>query len=163
MHDRVVDAAIAEPKRRKVRKLAVALPVGNSVVELVAGHYVKAVNRIWGAKVGEYLSAPDARRHLWHACFASRHSSFRYQIAAAATRLYSRLTYAPGKELASQAYGDCPPGLLRCLGRLGAEPRSGYDGGLFAFASNVRLRAERVRQRVSRKGSERSDIDALNL
>ena len=22
-----------------------------------------------------------------------------------------------------QAYGDCPPGLLRCLGRLGAEPR----------------------------------------
>ena len=97
----------------------------NSVVELVAGRYVKAVNRIWGTKVGEYLSAPDARRHLWHACFASGHPSFRWQTAAAATRLYDRLTYAPGKELASQAYGDCPPGLLRCLGRLGAEPRSG--------------------------------------
>ena len=40
--------------------------------------------------------------------------------------MYDRLTYAPGKELAAQAYGDCPPGLLRCLGRLGAEPRSGY-------------------------------------
>src|SRR4051795_7928410 len=125
MHDQVVDAAIAEPKKRKVRKTA-APPTSNSVVELVAGRYVKAVNRIWGAKVGEYLSAPDARRHLWHACFASRHSSFRYQIAAAATRLYDRLTYASGKELAAQAYGDCPPGLLRCLGRLGAEPRSGY-------------------------------------
>ena len=73
------------------------------------------------------ISAPlMARRHLWHACFASGHPSFRWQTAAAATRLYDRLTYAPGKELAAQAYGDCPPGLLRCLGRLGAEPRSGY-------------------------------------
>ena len=127
MHDQVVDAAagVVEPKRRKVRK-TVAPPASNSVVELVAGRYVKAVNRIWGAKVGEYLSAPDARRHLWHACFASGHPSFRWQTAAAATRLYDRLTYAPGKELAAQAYGDCPPGLLRCLGRLGAEPRSGY-------------------------------------
>src|SRR5215208_7253415 len=56
--------------------------------------------------------------------FASGHPSFRWQTAAAATRLYDRLTYAPGKELAAQAYGDCPPGLLRCLGRLGAQPRS---------------------------------------
>ena len=126
MHDPSVDPAArgVEPKRRKVRK-TVAPPVSNSVVELVAGRYVKAVDRIWGAKVGEYLSAPDARRHLWHACFAPGHPSFRWQTAAAATRLYDRLTYAPGKELASQAYGDCPPGLLRCLGRLGAQPRSG--------------------------------------
>src|SRR3954470_25051353 len=123
--DELVDVPIAEPKRRKVRK-TVAPPASNSVVELVAGRYVKAVNRIWGAKVGEYLSAPDGRRHLWHACFASGHPSFRYQTAPAATRLYDRLTYAPGKELAARAYGDCPPGLLRCLGRLGAEPRSGY-------------------------------------
>ncbi len=123
MHAQVVDAAFAEPKKRKVRKTA--LPASNSVVELVAGRCVKAVNRIWGAKVGEYLSAPDARRHLWHACFASGHPSFRWQTAPAAARLYDRLTYAPGKELASQAYGDCPPGLLRCLGRLGAQPRSG--------------------------------------
>ena len=36
MHDQVVDAAIAEPKKRKVRKLAVALHVGNSVVECFA-------------------------------------------------------------------------------------------------------------------------------
>src|SRR3954453_17085197 len=63
------DAPIAEPRKRKVRKTA--RPASNSVVEFVAGRYVKAVNRIWGAKVGEYLSAPDARRHLWHACFAS--------------------------------------------------------------------------------------------
>jgi hypothetical protein len=128
MHDLSVDPAarVVAPKRRKVRKLAVALHVGNSVVELVAGRYVKAVNRIWGAKVGEYLSAPDARRHLWHACFASGHPSFRWQTAAAATRLYNRLTSAPGKELIAQAYGDCPPRLLRCVGRLGAEPRSGY-------------------------------------
>ena len=95
MHDQVVDAAagVVEPTRRKVRK-TVAPPASNSVVELVAGRYVKAVNRIWGIKVGEYLSAPDARRHLWHACFASGHPSFRWQTAAAATRLYDRLTYA---------------------------------------------------------------------
>ena len=30
-----------------------------------------------------------------------------------------------GQGAGAQAYGDCPPGLLRCLGRLGAEPRSG--------------------------------------
>src|SRR3954470_3350629 len=123
MHDQVVDAAAlavapkrrlaVAPKKRKVRKTAP--PASNSVVELVAGRYVKAVNRIWGAKVGEYLSAPDGRRHLWHACFASGHSSFRWQTAAAATRLYDRRTHAPGKELAAQAYGDCAPGLLRCL------------------------------------------------
>src|SRR5215212_1872539 len=128
MHDQVVDAAarVVAPKRTKVRKLAVAPHVGNSVVELVAGRYVKAVDRIWGAKVGEYLSAPDGRRPLWHACFASGHPSFRRHTAPAAARLYGRLTYAPGKELGAQAYGDCPPGLLRCLGRLGAQPRSGY-------------------------------------
>src|SRR3954453_24113971 len=111
------DAPIAEPRKRKVRKTA--RPASNSVVELVAGRYVKAVNRIWGTKVGEYLSAPDARRHLWHACFAPGHPSFRWQTAAAATRLYDRLTYAPGKELAAQAYADCPPGLLRAWGGLG--------------------------------------------
>ena len=78
MHDPSVDVAalVAEPTKRKVRK-TVAPPVSNSVVEFVAGGCVKAVNRIWGAKVGEYLSAPDARRHLWHACFASGHPSFR--------------------------------------------------------------------------------------
>src|SRR3954451_5678815 len=126
MHDRVVDAAagVVEPKRRKVGKTA--LPASNSVVELVAGRYVKAVNRIWGAKVGEYLSAPDARRPLGQGCFAAGPPSLRWQTAAAATRLYDRLTYAPGKELIAQAYGDCPPGLLGCLGRLGAEARSGY-------------------------------------
>ena len=83
MHDQLAESAarVVEPKRRKVRK-TVAPPVSNSVVELVAGRYLKAVNRIWGTKVGEYLSAPDARRHLWHACFASGHPSFRWQTAA---------------------------------------------------------------------------------
>ena len=33
---------------------------GYGVVELVAGRYVKAVNRIWGTKVGE-ISAPPMR------------------------------------------------------------------------------------------------------
>jgi hypothetical protein len=128
MHDQLTDAVagVVEPTTTKVRRLAVALHLGNSVVELVAGRYLKAVNRIWRTKVGEYLSAPDGRRHLWHACFASGHPSFRWQTGAAVTRLYDRLTYAPGKELAAQAYADCPPGLLRCLGRLGAEPRSRY-------------------------------------
>ena len=60
MHDQVVDAAagVVEPTKRKVRKLAVALHVGNSVVELVAGRYVKAVNRIWGTKGGRVSQRP---------------------------------------------------------------------------------------------------------
>jgi hypothetical protein len=64
MHDQLVDAAarVVEPKRRKVRKLAVAL--GNSVVELVAGRYVKAVDRIWGAKVGVLAQASRDSTHF---------------------------------------------------------------------------------------------------
>src|SRR4051812_3862278 len=53
MHDQLADAArVVEPKRRKVRK-TVAPPTSNSVVELVAGGYVKTVDPIWGTKVGE--------------------------------------------------------------------------------------------------------------
>ena len=59
MYDQLVDAAagVVEPKKRKVRKLAVALHVGNSVVELVAGRYLKAVNRIWRTNWAS-ISAP---------------------------------------------------------------------------------------------------------
>jgi hypothetical protein len=105
------------PKARRV------FSPSNSVVEFIAGPFVECVERIWEAKLGEYLSASDARRHLWHACLASGLPTFRPRSAAAAKRSYDRLTYAPGKELAAQAYGECPPGLLRSLGRLGAEPR----------------------------------------
>ena len=97
---------VADPRNRpKARRV---FSPSNSVVEFIAGPFVECVERIWEAKLGEYLSASDARRHLWHACLASGLPTFRPRSAAAAKRSYDRLTYAPGKELAAQAYGECP-------------------------------------------------------
>ena len=70
----------------------------NSVVECTAGPFVECVERIWEAKLGEYLSASDARRHLWHACLASGHSTFQPRSAAAAKRR-SRETFVRPPDL----------------------------------------------------------------
>jgi hypothetical protein len=60
---------VADPRNRpKARRV---FSPSNSVVECIAGPFVECVERIWEAKLGEYLSASDARRHLWHACLAS--------------------------------------------------------------------------------------------
>src|SRR5215203_2193361 len=110
---------VVDPRKRPNARRV--FPPTNSVVECIAGPFAERVERIWEAKLGEYLSASDARRHLWHACLASGHPTFRPRSVASARRLYERVTYAPGRELAAQAYGECPPGLLRSLGRLGAS------------------------------------------
>src|SRR4051794_22276233 len=96
MHDPSVDAAarVVAPTKRKVRKLAVGAAREQQRSRARGGTLRQSRQSDLGSQVGEYLSAPDARRHLWHACFASGHPSFRWQTAAAATRLYHRLTYA---------------------------------------------------------------------
>lgn len=97
---------------------------GNSAVELIAGPFAAEVDRIWpGRRLGEYFSAPDARRHLWHACLAAASGLFRPTDPDAAEVAYARFTTWKGKYLVAQAYGEQPPGLLGALGRLGPTAR----------------------------------------
>ena len=96
----------------------------NSALNLIAGAFAEAVGRIWrGRRIGEYLSAPDGRRHLWHACLAAEVGIFRPDDCEAAGVAYARLTAWKGKHLVAQAYGRSAPGLLGALSRLGPRAR----------------------------------------
>jgi hypothetical protein len=97
----------------------------SDVVRLVAGPFHETVAALWsGDRISEYLLAPAARRHVWHAWLA----------AAGAARLadrdaaYRRLAFASGRDLLREAHGVLPPGLVRALGRLGpmAQPAQTY-------------------------------------
>src|SRR3712207_6580586 len=66
----------------------------SSVVELIARESAEAVSRIWsGRRRGEYLAAPDARRHLWHACLASGHPAFDPTDPSSVGSLRQRFTF----------------------------------------------------------------------
>jgi hypothetical protein len=100
--------------------------LGNSdVVRLVAGPFHDTVVAIWsGAKVGEYLLAPAARRHVWHAWLAARSDLAR----ASPEDVRRQLVSASARVLLAEAHGRVPPGLVRALGRLGprAQPQRTY-------------------------------------
>lgn len=92
----------------------------NSAATLLAGSFANDVAAIWaGERRNEYLTAPDARRHVWHAWLAA------HEIATAATAeaSYEHLMHARGRVLMADAYGACPAGLLSALGRLGPQAR----------------------------------------
>jgi hypothetical protein len=84
-------------------------PIRNSAVKVIAGSFAESVIRIWGEdRIGEYLGASDARRHLWHACLASEHPHFKTQSVVSCQRLYRQFKRARGKDLVAQAFG-CRP------------------------------------------------------
>jgi hypothetical protein len=94
------------------------------VIGLLAGPFKKKVGEIWsGPRLPEYLTATDARRHLWHAWLASERVGYQLQSPLSAELAYRRLTFARGKHLLAEAYGSAPNGAMRALGRLGATAR----------------------------------------
>jgi hypothetical protein len=112
------------PTTRK-RQTRAEQPIRNSAVGVIAGSFAESVIRIWGEeRIGEYLGASDARRHLWHACLGSEHPHFQAQSVVSCQRLYRRFKRARGKDLVAQAFGCRPLGLLSALGRLGAAAKS---------------------------------------
>lgn len=99
-------------------------PFTSRVLDIVAGPYADAVSQIWaGPRAAEYLTAPDLRRHVWHACLASPFGMF---IVArdGAELLYARMTAMKSRDLIVQAYGARPPGVLGVMRRLGPAPRN---------------------------------------
>lgn len=99
-------------------------PGKNSIAALVAGSFAEQVNQIWaGERLKEYLTATDARRHVWHAWLASEAMAFHVRNPMTVELAYSRLTYAKGKDLILQAYACQPAGFVRILGRLGTQAR----------------------------------------
>lgn len=96
----------------------------NSITALIAGPFAEAVGEIWfGDRTSDYLTASDARRHLWHAWLASGRAGFRSQNRLSADLVYTRLMRAKGPDLVAQAYPSEPRGLLAALGKLGATAR----------------------------------------
>lgn len=93
------------------------------VLEIVAGPYADAIAQIWaGPREVEYLTAPDLRRHVWHACLASPFGMF--SVARdGADFLYTRMTAMKSRDLIVQAYGSRPRGTLGVMRRLGPAPR----------------------------------------
>src|SRR4051794_33550507 len=53
-------------------------PLASSIVALIAGPFAKEVGQIWpDQRIAEYLTATDARRHVWHAWLSSECIAFR--------------------------------------------------------------------------------------
>lgn len=105
--------------------LGEAVLAPQSVIGLLAGSFAAPVSQIWaGERIKDYLTAPDARRHLWHAWLSSERITFTPQNRMSADLAYDRLTFLKGRDLAIEAYGHQPPGLSKVLSRLGAEART---------------------------------------
>lgn len=90
------------------------------IINYIAGDFCPTITQIWEpAAVSEYLMASAARRHIWHAVFSARQRD---------TRTFSdirkSLTERRGKDLIREAYGSCPPGMIRLLSKLGPRAES---------------------------------------
>lgn len=109
--------------RADITEKGVSAP--ESIISLVAGSFADPVSQIWaGERIKDYLTAPDARRHLWHAWLSSERMTFTPRNRMSADLAYARLTFLKGRDLVLEAYGHQPPGLAKALSGLGAEART---------------------------------------
>jgi hypothetical protein len=118
---------IVNPKtklRREIDEGGGAPELQNSVVRMVAGPFTREVGQIWsGSRLGEYLTATDARRHVWHLWLSSERVSFGRHNPMSTELAHAQLTFGGSKDLIAQATGCQPAGLMRALGRLGPRAR----------------------------------------
>lgn len=85
------------------------------LVKYVAGEFSSSVLTIWGDNgLAEYMIATASQRHVWHAVLSAPASNLPPQIS-----LYKWLTFTRRKELLRMAFGNCPPGMIRLLSKLG--------------------------------------------
>ncbi len=100
-------------------------PPQPGTVEALAGSFVVDVRRIWaGRQLDDYLAASTARRHVWHCWMASERDTVERRFRAYPALALRRLTFRKARDLLAGAYGTCPPGLVKALGRCGPEARS---------------------------------------
>lgn len=98
----------------------------SDVVALIAGEFSGLVAAIWpGERIKEYLLAPAARRHVWHAWLAAKEVT----VLADPEAVYRHLTLGSAVKLLGEVREQVPQGLIRALGRLGplAQPRQAYS------------------------------------
>lgn len=115
-----VAEAIVHPITTRLHDI---LSSGNSVLDLLGGDFAQQVAQIFGPDLAPYLTAPDRRRHLWHCCLAAPDCPIWSEPTVDLAALHRRLLRGKGKHLIAEAYGACPPGLERALGKLGAKAR----------------------------------------
>ncbi len=110
---------------RDVALSRAAPPPQPGSVEALAGVFIAEVRRIWEDRnVGDYLAASEARRHVWHCWMASERDTIERRFRAFPALALRRLTAHKARDLLAGAYGSCPPGLVKALGRCGPEARS---------------------------------------
>jgi hypothetical protein len=111
------------PQRKSAEPKPIA-PVKNSLVDHVASYFTDVVSQIWtGDRIGEYLAATDARRHVWHAWLSAKEQPFRLSNPMSADLAYHKLTFASGDDLIAEAYACKPAGIIQALGKLGIQAR----------------------------------------
>jgi hypothetical protein len=112
----------------------------SSAVHCLAGSLADRVLLVWGpGNTHEYLLAPDVRRHVWHCRMAAPGGDWRDDPSA----FRDRLLKSRSRDIVSEGYGCCPPGLLSALSRLGALARSeGFYRSLVAIMDGGGQRAK---------------------
>jgi hypothetical protein len=126
-------------------------PGNNGLIGLVAGDFAGEVERVWsGPRIGEYLSASDTRRQIWHAWLASDRAELGRKFRSDAQGIYRRLTTAKARELIEASYGACPRGMIRALGKCGPTARSAdFYRALFSALARDDLGAKFLRHATS--------------
>ncbi|RVC47437.1 hypothetical protein EN833_30200 [Mesorhizobium sp. M4B.F.Ca.ET.190.01.1.1] len=95
-----------------------------SIVALLARQESGQVLSIWQHdRISEYLLAADSRRHTWHAWLATRGTAIRD-----VDETYRLFTFGKPREILTEAFGECPAGMISALGKFGpfARPRPVY-------------------------------------
>lgn len=109
--------------------LELLAPEPSNLIDLAAGEFAGEIRRIWsGPRMGDYLTAPDARRQIWHCWLSSDRAGLNRTFRHDPAHVHRQLMTRKAKDLIENAYGSCPPGLLAALGKIGpvARPATFY-------------------------------------
>lgn len=89
---------------------------GSTLLALTAGTFESRVREIWADRVGEYLSASDRKRHIWHAWLSADNGD---RDKRSDPQIQDFLLHTSDRGIIADGYGVNPPGIGRALGRFG--------------------------------------------